>query len=224
MNNQNTLRQQLAVYLVVGTQDCGYSVERTVSIVREALAGGVGTVQLRDKDSKLSDAERFELALQLKQLCRESGALFFINDDVDLAIRVQADGIHTGQDDMPLAEVKRKVGSDMYIGISAGTIEEALEARAGGADYLGIGAMYRTASKSDAGEPIGPDGLAAIRNAVGEGLPIVGIGGITVENSMPVIRAGADGVAVISAITRASSPCDAAKQLKSAVLTTLQTK
>ncbi|MFY0544246.1 thiamine phosphate synthase [Brevibacillus sp. H7] len=222
MKNRDLLREKLCVYLVIGTQDCGHSVERTVSVVREALAGGIGTVQLRDKGSKLTKEERYSLALRLLQLCRENDALFFINDDVELAVRVQADGIHVGQDDMPLAQVQQLVGPDMYIGISAGTPEEAMAALSGGADYLGVGAMYVTASKADAGEPIGPAGLAEIRQAVGAELPIVGIGGITAGNCSPVIAAGADGVAVISAISRAKSPRHAAQQLAEAVRRTRQ--
>ncbi|WP_419876989.1 thiamine phosphate synthase [Brevibacillus centrosporus] len=217
MKDRNVLREKMGVYFVVGTQDCDYSIERTVAIVADALQGGVGTLQLRDKGSKLTADERDELGRQLQLLCRESGALFFVNDDVDLAIRLQADGIHVGQDDMQLAEVREAVGPNMYIGVSAATIEEALAAQAGGVDCIGVGAMYATSSKADAGEPIGPEGLRVIREAVGRELPIVGIGGITLQNAAEVIRAGADGVAVISAITRADSPSDAARALQGIV-------
>lgn len=214
MRNRDRLREKLAVYFVVGTQDCGYSAERTLEIVREALSGGVGTLQLRDKGSKLTSEERFELGRQMKAICREHGTLFFVNDDVELAVRLQADGVHVGQDDMELADVRATVGPAMYIGVSAGTVEEALAARNGGADCLGVGAMFATSSKADAGEPIGPEGLRAIREAVGADLPIVGIGGITQQNAPDVIGAGADGVAVISAISRAQSPREAAEALQ----------
>ncbi|MGF9817326.1 thiamine phosphate synthase [Brevibacillus agri] len=213
MNDRQTLREKMGVYLVLGTQDCGFSSEKTIEIAREALAGGVGTLQLRDKGSKLTSEERHELGRQLQQLCREAQALFFVNDDVELAVRLQADGVHVGQDDMQLAEVRAKVGEAMYIGVSAGTVEEALAAKSGGADCIGVGAMFATSSKADAGEPIGPEGLRAIREAVGSDLPIVGIGGITLENAEQVLRAGADGVAVISAISRADSPRKAAADL-----------
>ncbi|SFJ20365.1 thiamine phosphate synthase [Brevibacillus centrosporus] len=219
MKDRNVLREKMGVYFVVGTQDCDYSIERTVAIVADALQGGVGTLQLRDKGSKLTADERDELGRQLQLLCRESGALFFVNDDVDLAIRLQADGVHVGQDDMKLAEVREAVGPNMYIGVSAATIEEALAAQTGGVDCIGVGAMYATSSKADAGEPIGPEGLRVIREAVGRELPIVGIGGITLQNAAEVIRAGADGVAVISAITRADSPSDAARALQGIVRT-----
>lgn len=217
MKDRNVLREKMGVYFVVGTQDCDYSIERTIAIVADALQGGVGTLQLRDKGSKLTADERDELGRQLQLLCRESGALFFVNDDVDLAIRLQADGVHVGQDDMQLAEVREVVGPNMYIGVSAATVEEALAAQAGGVDCIGVGAMYATSSKADAGEPIGPEGLRVIREAVGRELPIVGIGGITLQNAAEVIRAGADGVAVISAITRADSPSDAARALQGIV-------
>ncbi len=154
MRDRQTLRDKMGVYFVIGTQDCGFSREKTVEIVREALAGGVGTLQLRDKGSKLTSEERCELGRQLQELCREHQTLFFVNDDVDLAVRLQADGIHVGQDDMHLAEVRAMVGEAMYIGISAGTVEEAIAAKNGGADCIGVGAMFATSSKADAGEPI----------------------------------------------------------------------
>lgn len=213
MRNQEKLRQKLGVYFVVGSQDCGFSMEETLRISEEALRGGAGSVQLRDKGSRLSDEERYELARALQRLCKKYDALFFVNDDVDLAIRLKADGIHVGQDDMALSEVRAAVGEKMYIGISAGNVEEALAAKAGGADCLGVGAMFATTSKADAGEPIGPAGLREIREAVGKDLPIVGIGGITLANAPEIMSAGADGVAIISAISRAASPREAAASL-----------
>jgi len=210
MRNQERLRQKLGVYFVVGSQDCDFSIEKTLLISEEALRGGTSSLQLRDKGSKLTDVERMELGKALQRLCTQYDALFFVNDDVDMAIRLQADGIHVGQDDMTLADVRALVGESMYIGISAGNVEEALAAQAGGADCLGVGAMFATNSKADAGEPIGPAGLQEIREAVGAELPIVGIGGITLDNASQIIRAGADGVAVISAISRAGSPREAA--------------
>ena len=217
MKKIEVLKEKMAVYFVVGTQDCAFSVERTLDIVEKALRGGAGTLQLRDKGSRLSVEERFALGREMKALCARFGCLFFVNDDVELAIRLQADGIHVGQDDMPLSEVRCRVGEDMFIGVSAGNVEDALAAQAGGADCLGVGAMFATSSKADAGEPIGPGGLSTIRDAVGADMPIVGIGGITLDNAPEVIRAGADGVAVISAISRAASPMEAASNLKRVV-------
>lgn len=217
MKDRSVLREKMGVYFVIGTQDCGYSMERTVEIVQDALQGGVGTLQLRDKGSKLNEDERYELGRQLQAICRKHGTLFFVNDDVELAVRLEADGVHVGQDDMKLSDVRNAVGPDMYIGVSAGTVEEATAAQEGGVDCIGVGAMYATSSKADAGEPIGPAGLRAIRDAVGSDLPIVGIGGITVDNAANVIRAGANGVAIISAISRAASPQEAARSLQGIV-------
>ncbi|WP_134683881.1 thiamine phosphate synthase [Brevibacillus migulae] len=210
MKRGDNLAEQLRVYFVVGSQDCDFSAAKTVEIAREALAGGAGVLQFRDKKSKLNDREREQLAGDLQALCKEYGALFFINDDVEMAIRLQADGIHVGQEDMALTQVRTLVSTDMLIGVSAGTVAEALLARDQGADYIGVGAMFATASKADAGEPIGPAGLKEIRAAVGPTLPIVGIGGITIDNAPSVLEAGADGVAIISAITKAESPREAA--------------
>lgn len=214
MRDRTRLREKMGVYFVVGTQDCGFSTEETLRIVQEALLGGAGTLQLRDKGSKLTREEQLELGCRMHAMCREHGALFIVNDDVEMAALLQADGVHVGQDDMELSEVRTRVGEAMCIGVSAGNVEEALLARNGGVDYIGVGAMFATSSKADAGEPIGPDGLRVIREAVGADLPIVGIGGITLENASEVMRAGADGVAIISAISKAESPREAAVLLK----------
>ncbi|MEJ8548605.1 thiamine phosphate synthase [Brevibacillus borstelensis] len=220
MRSRERLREKMGVYFVVGTQDCGFSAARTLEIVEQALKGGAGTLQLRDKGSKLTREEKARLGEDMKRLAHQYGAIFFVNDDVDLAIALKADGIHVGQDDMRLNDVRALVGEAMYIGVSAGTVEEAREALAGGADCIGVGAMYATASKADAGEPIGPSGLRQIREAAGESLPIVGIGGITLENADAVLTAGADGVAVISAISKAYSPERAARDLNEIVTRT----
>lgn len=217
MKPLESLKEKLRVYFVVGSQDCADSSEKTVQITRDALAGGAGIVQFRDKKSKLTDREREQLAIRLQAMCKQHGALFFINDDVKMAIRLQADGIHVGQEDMALPQVRAMVPSGMLIGVSAGTVEEAVTAKEQGADYIGVGAIFATSSKDDAGEPIGPSGLFAIRQAVGPKYPIVAIGGITLANARSVIEAGADGVAVISAISRADSARAAAAQLLATV-------
>ncbi|MBO8162656.1 MAG: thiamine phosphate synthase [Brevibacillus sp.] len=209
-----TLIEKLRVYLVIGSQDCGYSTDRTIQIVREALAGGVGAVQFRDKGSRLHPSEQMALAAGIQELCQRHQALFVVNDDVSLAIRLKADGVHVGQEDMDVVEVRRLVPPGMIIGVSAGSPAEAQAAKRDGADYIGVGAMYPTASKADAGAPIGPQGLAEIRAAVGAGYPIVGIGGIQEDNAAAVIAAGANGLAVISAITKANDPGEAARRLR----------
>lgn len=198
----------------MGSQDCGHSPRRLIQIVEEALAGGVRAVQFRDKGSRLNRAEQLALAAEVQRLCRRHDALFFVNDDVAMALELKADGVHVGQEDMALAEVRRLVPPEWIVGVSAGTPAEALAAQQGGADYIGVGAIYGTSSKADAGEPIGPAGLAAIRAAVGAEMIIVGIGGIQPDNAAAVVAAGADGLAVISAIARAASPRAAADNLR----------
>jgi thiamine-phosphate pyrophosphorylase len=222
MRPAETLRERLSVYLVIGSQDCHFSPERTLQVVEDALAAGVRMVQFRDKHSRLTAFEREQLAIAIQTCCNRHDALFIVNDDVEMAVRLQADGVHVGQEDSPLAEVRERIPAGMIVGVSAGTVEEAMAALEGGADYIGVGAMFATSSKADAGEPIGPQGLQEIRHAVGPRFPIVGIGGITLKNFSEVISAGADGVAVISAITRAESPGTAARHLVENVVGILQ--
>ncbi|PCN44676.1 thiamine-phosphate diphosphorylase [Brevibacillus laterosporus] len=198
------LSQKWSIYLVIGSQDCGNSVENMFRILTEALQAGVGCVQWREKGAgSISDAiQREQIAIRMKKLCHTYDTIFLINDDVSLACKVQADGVHVGHEDMPFAQVKQLVPPEMIIGISAGNIEEARIALTYGADYLGVGPMYTSKSKTDAGEPIGPKGLSAIRKFVG-GYPIVAIGGIKPEHVSCLRKNGADAIAVISAITQA---------------------
>ena len=176
--------------------DRALSRKGNVEDVRAALEGGVRIVQYREK--ALSLREQIREALRIKALCRAAGATFIINDRVDLALAVEADGVHLGQEDMPLAIARRLMGQDKLIGITVHNVEEALEAVSGGADYLGVSPLFATSTKADAGAPIGLEGLREIRAQVE--LPIVGIGGITQENARQVIEAGADAVCAISAI------------------------
>lgn len=177
-------------------------------IVREALAAGVRWVQYREKN--LAARQQVETAERLCRLVKAAGGCFLVNDRVDIAVAVGADGVHLGQEDMPLAFARRILGEDKVIGVSVSTVEEALRAEREGADYLGAGAVFATATKPEAGG-IGLEGLKAIREAVS--LPLVAIGGITLENASAVIEAGADGIAVVSAIVRAAEVRRAAQQL-----------
>jgi thiamine-phosphate pyrophosphorylase len=138
-----------------------------------------------------------------------------VNDRVDVALAIDADGVHVGQDDMPAPLARRLLGAGRILGVSAGTVEEALQAQADGADYLGTGDVYGTPSKADAGAPIGVAGLAAVARAVA--IPVVAIGGIQVGNAAAAIRAGASGVAVISAVVGAPDPEAAARALRGIV-------
>jgi thiamine-phosphate pyrophosphorylase len=164
--------------------------------VEAALDGGVTLVQLREKD--LSSRDFYEAARTMRELTGRRGAPLVINDRLDIALAVGAEGLHLGQSDLPLEAARRIAGDRLFIGVSAGTVEEALAAEAGGADYLGVGAVFPTGSKADAGEAIGLERLAAVCAAVR--IPVVGIGGIGPGNAGGVIKAGAAGAAVISAI------------------------
>jgi len=183
--------------------------ENLVERVSTALRGGVSVLQYRSKN-KGRDACRAE-AGELKQLCRDFGAAFIINDDARLARELDADGVHLGQDDGSIADARQLLGPDKIIGKSTHNLEEALLAEQEGADYIGFGAIYPTESKSVTHLP-GPGGLSAIRDRVK--LPIVAIGGITTGNACRVIDAGADAVAVISSVLSSPRPDVAVAELK----------
>ncbi|MNC38569.1 Thiamine-phosphate synthase [compost metagenome] len=146
-------------------------------------------------------------------MCRELGIPFVVNDRVDIALLLDADGIHVGQDDLPAPEVRKLIGPDRFVGVSAGSWEEARWALEQEADYLGIGPVYGTPTKPDAGEAIGFELITRLTAECG-GVPRVGIGGINRSNAGLVTGAGADGIAVVSAISRSSSPREAAAELK----------
>lgn len=181
-----------------------------------ALEGGVTMVQVREKAAS-SEAFR-ETALELRAITRRLGVPLIVNDRLDIALAVQADGVHLGQSDLPCKEARR-LAPDLIIGVSASSADEARQAELDGADYIGAGAVYDTPSKADAGSPIGLGGLRAICRAVS--IPVIAIGGITAENAALAIGAGASGVAVISAILGAPSPLEAARILRSTVDTAL---
>ena len=163
--------------------------------VEAALRGGATCVQLREKT--LSDEAFLAEALEVSQLCRRYGVPLFINDNVEVAIQCHADGIHVGQADMAAAQVRRRVGDDMMIGVSVHSVAEALDAVRDGADCLGVGAMFSTSTKADA-DVLPPGTLRAICDAVD--IPVVAIGGITKHNIAQLAGTGVDGVALVSAI------------------------
>ena len=163
--------------------------------VESALTGGVTCVQLREKS--LNEADFLKEALEIKALCKQYGVPFFINDNVDIAIRCGADGIHVGQEDMQAAQVRKLVGEHMMIGVSVHSVEEALQAIENGADCLGVGAMFPTATKPDA-SAVPLDVLRDICQAVS--VPVVAIGGIGKANLLQLSKTGVDGVALVSAI------------------------
>lgn len=153
------------------------------------------------------------LGRELRQLTLDAGIAFVVNDNIELAYEVGADGVHVGQEDRNVKEARMMLGPDAIIGVSAGTGEEAEQAIADGADYLGVGCVFGTASKPDAGAPIGARGLqAAVRAARGR-VPVVAIGGVQCNNVHECWRVGADGVAVVSAIMQSDGPGDVARFL-----------
>lgn len=182
-----------SIYLV--TDDGCLQGRALIDCVREALEGGVTLVQYRAKTA--SSAEMYNEALQLKALCDSFNVPLIINDRLDIAMAVGAAGVHLGQDDLPCAAARKLLGEDYIIGVSAHNPAEAKAALQSGADYLGCGAVFGTATKADV-KKLGTDGLAAICKA--KGLPVVGIGGVTADNYREVRAAGADGAAIVSGI------------------------
>lgn len=180
--------------------------------VEAAIRGGATCIQLREKEL---DGEAFlREALEIRALCRRYGVPLFINDNVDIAIACGADGVHIGQHDAPAAEVRRRIGPDRMLGVSAQTVEQALKAQADGADCLGVGAVFSTGTKPDA-DDVSREELKAICSAVK--IPVVAIGGIKRENLHALAGSGIDGVAVVSGIFAAPDIEQAARELRDAV-------
>ena len=205
------LADMLAVCLVADPEQT----ERDLAEdVLAALEGGVTCVQLRAK--RLSDRDAWHLAMRLRADCRAFGAMFIVNDRFDVALLAQADGVHLGATDLPVGMARWLAGDDFVIGYSTNS---RYDASAGGrADYFGVGPIFATASKADAGEPIGVDGFPRWTEFMDD-KPLVAIGGITAANAPEVIAAGATGVAVIGEILRAAEPQTAAARLVEAVMT-----
>lgn len=181
-----------------------------LAVVQAALEAGATAVQLRDKAA--TSGELFEMARELEPLARRHGALFLVNDRFDVALAVDADGVHLGDDDLPVAAARRVVPRDFVIGRSADTEADALAAEAAGADYLGVGSVFGTRTKAEVvGEVIGTDQLARVARAVT--IPVVGIGGVTPANAAQVATAGAAGIAVVSAVMAAADPASATREL-----------
>ncbi|WP_088012402.1 thiamine phosphate synthase [Gottfriedia acidiceleris] len=173
---------------VLGSRDLVQSVE-------EAIKGGTTIVQIREKNC--SSLDFYKIAMQVKEVTSKYNVPLIINDRLDIALAIKADGLHIGQEDLPLSVARKIVGDDMIIGVSARTLEEAMLAQEQGADYVGIGSVYPTSTKLDA-KYLTLDELRSIREAVK--IPIVGIGGINEENVSELIETNIDGVAIVSAI------------------------
>jgi thiamine-phosphate pyrophosphorylase len=187
----------------------------TQAVVEAAIAGGVDIVQVREKHA--TARERLAIARDLRGPTAKAGVSLVINDRVDIALAADADGVHLGDSDLPVADARDLLGEDALIGRSVSTVEAAREAERAGADYLGVGAVYTTGSK-DVDEDEQAIGLDVVRDITGAvDIPVVGIGGITSDNAGDVAAAGADGVAVITAITQADDPENATRNLAAAV-------
>jgi thiamine-phosphate pyrophosphorylase len=203
------LRDRLALYVVTDERD---ECDSLLGTCEAALRGGAGAIQLRRKHD--SGRSLIKLGRLVRDLTAAYHALYIVNDRVDVALATGADGVHLGQDDMPLLDARRLIGEKL-VGVSAGTVEEARRAMDSGADYLGIGAVFATRSKADA-DVLGLEGLRTIADAV-LGCPVVAIGGIHEANADMVLDAGADGLAVVSAVMAAWDPEEAARRLRQRV-------
>jgi thiamine-phosphate pyrophosphorylase len=170
-----------------------------LAIARAALAGGAGIVQLRDKSTALPAL--LTIGHELRRMTREAGALFIVNDRIDIALALNADGVHLGPDDIPVLAARRVLGPHRLLGVSCCDREEAAAAQRDGADYIGVGAVYGTSSKHDAGDAIGVAALAAVVESTT--LPVAAIGGINRRNIAPVVATGVAMACVISAVAGA---------------------
>jgi thiamine-phosphate pyrophosphorylase len=184
-----------------------------MEITRLAIAGGADTIQYRQKSG--STREMIEIARNMKRLCSEAGVTFIVNDRLDVAIAAEADGVHLGQDDFPIPMARELLGEGRIIGGSAATLDEARKCLSEGADYVGFGPVYPTSSKDDAGPVSGIDILKQVVEIIP--LPIIAIGGVGAENIPDVMRAGAHGIAVISAVCCQDDPEEATRALYQAL-------
>ena len=207
---QDKLRYISGLYVIIDTQ--ALKGHCHIEVANQVIRGGARTIQLRDKT--LGKRELLPVAQQLKNLCAEHNVLFIINDYLDVALDTDADGLHLGQDDLPVEVARRLLPLDKILGCSATTVEQAMAAQSEGADYVAVGSMYPTASKISTTTPakvVGLERLSQVRQAIS--LPLVAIGGISKDNAAEVVAAGADSVAVISAISGAESPEEASRQI-----------
>ena len=209
------LAEKLLLYAVTDRHWLG---ERTLyEVVRDSLDGGVTFLQLREKN--LDEDSFYEEAVRLQAMAREYKVPFVINDNVEIAVRMNADGVHVGQDDMEAGNVRALIGPDKILGVSAQTVEQAVLAEQQGADYLGVGAVFPTGSKDDAID-VPFETLKEICEAVS--IPVVAIGGITKENTPKLAGSGICGIAVISAIYAQENICEAASSLKKVTAETVR--
>lgn len=205
----NNLKQQLRKYFIMGSQNCRRD---PVKILEEAIQGGITSFQFREKGTgSLTGISKIKLGEQLRSICRNYNVPFFINDDIDLVDLLDVDGIHVGQGDMPIEEIK-KLFPNKTIGLSVSNHQELNDSPIELVDYVGAGSVYTTLTKEGAKKAVGLEWVKTLRSQF-PSLPIVGIGGITIDNADNVLDAGADGIAVISEITEAKNVQDIISKL-----------
>lgn len=207
---QDKLKRLPGLYVIIDTQ--ALKGRNYLEVASQVIRGGATTIQLRDKHQ--SKEKVLLIAQQLKALCAEHDVLFIVNDYLDVALGSDADGLHVGQDDLPVKIARKLLPLDKLLGCSSTTVERAVTVQSEGADYVAVGAIYPTSSKTSTTTPakvIGLETLRRVRQAVTS--PLVAIGGITRENASEVVEAGADSVAVLSAVLGAKSPEEAARQI-----------
>jgi len=203
-------RESLQLYFVMGSTNC---LKNPREVLTEAIKGGITMFQFREKgEESLVGKDKRNLATDLQAICQEHGIPFIVNDDVELALSIGADGVHIGQDDGDIETIRNLVGKKI-LGISTHNVEEAKAALKLGADYIGVGPMYETLTKKDIQRVRGPKVIEEIR-AAGIHLPLVGIGGICSGRVKEIAQRGADGIAVISAISKAFSIEESARLLR----------
>lgn len=207
MKSSNTTPDELLLYAV--TDRAWLNGETLYQQVEKTLKGGATFIQLREKN--LDEESFLHEAIEIKELCKKYNVPFVINDNVDIALKMDADGVHVGQSDMEAGDVRAKLGDDKIIGVSAQTVDQAILAEKHGADYLGVGAVFPTGSKDDA-EDVSYDTLKAICHAVN--IPVIAIGGITKDNIKDLANSGICGIAVISAIFAQKDIEEATRELK----------
>ncbi|EMI11116.1 thiamine phosphate synthase [Anoxybacillus salavatliensis] len=208
------MKQKLSLYFVMGSVDC---TKDPLAVLDEAIEGGITMFQFREKGKgALIGVEKYRLAEKLFERCLAHNIPFIVNDDVDLALTLQADGVHVGQEDEAAERVRDRIG-DRYLGVSVHNLNEVKQALSARADYVGLGPIFPTVSKEDAKQACGLAMIKHIR-AHEKHVPLVAIGGITLQTAKQVIEAGADGIAVISAICRAEQIREQTKQLYEMVM------
>lgn len=206
------MKKDFHLYVITGEQ---FHPDRPyLEVMEEAILGGADIIQLREKNK--TKKELLAMAKELRDLTRKHNVLFIVNDHIDVALAVDADGIHLGQDDLPLTEARKIMGPDKIIGISTHALAEALEAEKNGADYIGVGPVFETKSKVDVVDPVG---LEYVREVVAHTqIPFVAIGGIKLHNVEQVLEAGASRICVISAIVGAAQVKETAQAFSQKIM------